>query len=115
MAQGGRHWNEWLSEKGSAYIEIQAGLAHTQLEHIPMKAGETWEWVEAYTGIYGAPEDFHGDYKAAAEKVGEQLDSKLGEPERMYFPPGRVGDSEPDDRARARISEALRKRSEERG
>ena len=31
MAQGGRHWNEWLSEKGSAYIEIQAGLAHTQL------------------------------------------------------------------------------------
>lgn len=87
MAQGGRHWNEWLSEKGSAYIEIQAGLAHTQLEHIPMKSGETWEWVEAYTGIYGAPEDFHGDYKAAAEKVGEQLDSKLGEPERMYFPP----------------------------
>jgi len=47
MGQGGRHWNEWLSEKGSAYIEIQAGLANTQLEHIPMKAGETWEWTEA--------------------------------------------------------------------
>ena len=32
MGQGGRHWNEWLSEKGSAYIEIQAGLANAYRE-----------------------------------------------------------------------------------
>ena len=68
MAQGGRHWNEWLSERGSAYIEIQAGLARTQLEHIPMKGKESWEWVEAYTGICGNATDFHGDYKAAVVK-----------------------------------------------
>ena len=27
---GGRHWNEFLSQKGESYIEIQAGLMNTQ-------------------------------------------------------------------------------------
>ena len=51
QGQGGRHWGEWLSEEGQSYIEIQAGLAHTQLEHIPMKAGECWQWIEAYGAV----------------------------------------------------------------
>ena len=87
MGQGGRHWNEWLSEKGSAYIEIQAGLAHTQLEHIPMKARETWDWIEAYTGIDGKPEEFHQSYDAAVASVDKLLEERLGEPEKLYFPP----------------------------
>ena len=36
MGNGGRHWQEFLSTKGSAYIELQSGLARTQLEHLPM-------------------------------------------------------------------------------
>ena len=87
MSQGGRHWNEWLSEKGSAYIEIQAGLAHTQLEHIPMEAQSSWEWVEAYTRLEGRPEDFHGDYRCAVDKTEEFLLSRVGDPEKLYFPP----------------------------
>lgn len=51
QGQGGRHWGEWLSVEGESYIEIQAGLAHTQLEHIPMKAGECWQWTEAYGAV----------------------------------------------------------------
>ncbi len=86
MSQGGRHWNEWLSEKGSAYIEIQAGLANTQLEHIPMKAHETWEWVEAYTGLYGNPDDFHGDYNTAIGKAEEYLKNRIGDPRTLKFP-----------------------------
>ena len=86
MGCGGRHWNEWLSEKGSAYIEIQAGLAHTQLEHIPMKSGETWEWTEAYIMLEGEPEIFHGDYKAAVSYISAYLNDSVGDPEKMYFP-----------------------------
>ncbi len=48
QGSGGRHWGEFLSNPKESYIEIQAGLAHTQLEHIPLPAGETWQWIEAY-------------------------------------------------------------------
>lgn len=48
MNTGGRHWQEFLSQPGEAYVEIQAGLARTQQEHIPFAAGETLSWLEAY-------------------------------------------------------------------
>ena len=48
MGAGGRRWQEWMSEPGHAYVEIQAGLARTQMEHIPMPANSTYEWVEGY-------------------------------------------------------------------
>ena len=51
MGTGGRHWQEFLAQKGCAYIELQAGLAKTQLEHLPMKGGETISWLESY-GIH---------------------------------------------------------------
>lgn len=86
MAQGGRHWNEWLSEEGSAYIEIQAGLAHTQLEHIPMKARDVWEWTEAYTLLEGDPSVMHGDYDKAIDAVQMAINSKLGDPRSLRFP-----------------------------
>ena len=45
---GGDHWQEWLAQPGHEYLEIQAGLARTQLEHLPMPARASWSWVEAY-------------------------------------------------------------------
>ena len=49
---GGQRWQQWLTPSGSAaqrhYAEIQAGLAQTQFEHVPMPAGASWQWVEAY-------------------------------------------------------------------
>ncbi|RJQ76514.1 DUF5107 domain-containing protein [Pseudonocardiaceae bacterium YIM PH 21723] len=46
---GGQHWQHWLSpEDGQEYLEIQAGLCTTQLEHRPLPAGEQWTWLEAY-------------------------------------------------------------------
>lgn len=47
---GGRRWQEWLGDDRS-YLEIQAGLARTQLEHLPMPPGERWAWTEAYGPI----------------------------------------------------------------
>lgn len=51
---GGRRWQEWLGG-GRSYLEIQAGLARTQLEHLPMGPGQCWAWTEAY-GPVDAPE-----------------------------------------------------------
>lgn len=45
---GGRRWQRWLSPRGGEYLEIQAGLARTQLEHLPLPAGERWSWLETY-------------------------------------------------------------------
>jgi len=84
--QGGRNWNEWLAEDNSYYIEIQAGLAHTQLEHIPMKGGETWEWVEAYTAMYGDNSQLHGDYNTAVQTVENHIDKVIGNPDTLTFP-----------------------------
>ncbi len=52
---GGNRWQHWLSPAGGpGYLEVQAGLASTQLEHLPLPAGETWEWTEAY-GLVHVP------------------------------------------------------------
>ena len=45
---GGRRWQGWLAPESTGYLEIQAGLATTQLEHLPLPAGRAWEWTEAY-------------------------------------------------------------------
>lgn len=74
---GGRHWNEWLSEKGQTYIEIQAGLAHTQLEHIPMPAKTKWEWTEAFTAIDGNESALYGEWGGAIACVEEQFAKKM--------------------------------------
>ncbi|MFF2846194.1 DUF5107 domain-containing protein [Streptomyces sp. NPDC058001] len=67
---GGRRWQEWLSEPGLSYLEIQAGLARTQLEHLPLPAGAEWSWVEAYGLLSADPATVHGEWagaRAAAE------------------------------------------------
>lgn len=75
---GGRNWGEWLSEKGQSYIEIQAGLAHTQLEHIPMKAHDIWEWTEAYCAIECDKVAVHGkNWLKAQEAVVKAVDFSM--------------------------------------
>ncbi|RKT09350.1 uncharacterized protein DUF5107 [Streptomyces sp. 1114.5] len=71
---GGRHWQEWLSGPGSAYLEIQAGLARTQLEHLPMPAGATWSWVEAYGMLETDPSAVHGPWEQARSAAADALD-----------------------------------------
>jgi tetratricopeptide (TPR) repeat protein len=51
MGAGGRNWQTFLAQPGCAYLELQAGLAHTQLEHLPMKGGAVISWMEAYGPI----------------------------------------------------------------
>ena len=73
---GGRHWNEWLSDKAGAYIEIQAGLLKTQLEHFVMKGNSSISWQECYSAISVSPSAAHGDFFDAARCVGEVVRAK---------------------------------------
>ena len=72
---GGRRWQTFLSEPGHAYIEIQAGLARTQLEHLPMPPGAEWTWLEAYGLMEADAAISHGsDWQHAVSEVGERLE-----------------------------------------
>ena len=74
---GGKRWQEFLSSRGQAYLEIQAGLAHTQMEHVPIPPGEKWEWLEAYGYMKADPEKVHGEWKEAYMHIGDMLEKTL--------------------------------------
>ncbi|MFI8081548.1 DUF5107 domain-containing protein [Kitasatospora sp. NPDC086009] len=84
-ATGGAHWQEWLSGPDAPYLEIQAGLARTQLEHLPMPAGESWSWVEAYGLLEVDPAAAHGDWGTARSAAAAALAALV--------PPGRLEDA----------------------
>ncbi|GAB3614136.1 DUF5107 domain-containing protein [Humibacter ginsengisoli] len=65
QAQGSRRWQRWLTDGDHPYLEIQAGLARTQFEHVPMPAGETWRWSEVYGLADADPAAVHGSWEQA--------------------------------------------------
>jgi hypothetical protein len=79
QSAGGRRWQELLSGPGHAYLEIQAGLAPTQLEHLPLPGAETWSWVEAYGLAEADAAAVHGPWPAARGAVEDALGSLLAE------------------------------------
>lgn len=49
---GGKHWQEYLSDKGFGYYaEIQAGFAPSQLHDMVLKGGEILEWTQGFGGL----------------------------------------------------------------
>lgn len=75
---GGKRWQTFLSQPGHAYIEIQAGLARTQAEHVPMPAGADWGWLEAYGLMEAAPAAVHGDdWPSAQGAVEDKLEQLI--------------------------------------
>jgi hypothetical protein len=77
MNAGGRRWQHLLGGPGAAYLEIQAGLARTQLESVPMPALAEWCWTEAF-GPLDCPEaagqtDWDSAWRAADREMGARL------------------------------------------
>ncbi len=73
---GGARWQEYLSGKGcdGKYCEIQAGLAPTQYEMIPMQPNTAWEWVEAYGAVKADPAKIHGEWSGARAEAEARID-----------------------------------------
>ncbi|MBO5042984.1 MAG: DUF5107 domain-containing protein [Clostridia bacterium] len=76
QGEGGKRWQEFLTQDGhdGRYVEIQAGLAHTQYECIPMPPKTAWEWLETFGAVTADPGKVHGDWADARAEVGRRLE-----------------------------------------
>jgi tetratricopeptide (TPR) repeat protein len=77
MGEGGRRWQEYLAQPGSAYIEIQAGLGRSQMEYLPMPALSKYEWLEAFGPIEIDTSAAHGPWEAARAETDARLETVL--------------------------------------
>ncbi len=75
QGEGGARWQEFLTADGAdgRYVEIQAGLAHTQYECLPMPPLTAWEWLECYGALSADPHKVHGDWDSARTEVKQRL------------------------------------------
>ncbi len=73
---GGDRWQGYLTGEGDdgRYVELQAGLAHSQYECLPMPPKTTWEWLEGYGAISGDADKLHGRWKEAQAEASAALD-----------------------------------------
>lgn len=63
---GGQRWQDWLGAPGSRYLEIQAGVCATQLEHDLLDGHASRSWTEAFVPLALDPDVVSGDYPQAA-------------------------------------------------
>ncbi len=75
QGRGGRRFQEFLSGEGcdGRYYEIQAGLAYSQTENLPMPAKTVWEWLEVYGPLQIEPEKLGEEWNAIQGIVAGQL------------------------------------------
>ncbi len=77
---GGRRWQEYLCGPGSAYLELQAGLARTQMQCVPMPAKQSWGWTEAFGEVRVDPaRALSEDWTSAVREVRMRLEESLPE------------------------------------
>ena len=77
-SQGGRNWQKFLSPDAEPYIEIQAGLTRTQLEHLPLAPRSDRAWIEAMGYVQVDPAQTHGeDWNAACRHVEQAIGETL--------------------------------------
>lgn len=82
-SEGGDRWKNFLTadDESGSYNEIQAGVAKTQYECLPMPPKTVWEWVEAYGAIRMDPQKAHGGWEEAKQEAASCLDCLVLEEE----------------------------------
>lgn len=78
-SQGGHKWRNFLTDDNEtgSYDEIQAGIADTQYESLPMPPHTSWDWLEAYGAMSADAGKVHGDYAGARQEAERVLDAVL--------------------------------------
>jgi hypothetical protein len=78
---GGRRWQDYLSLPGERYLEVQAGLAPTQLHTADIPGRGTVDWAQGFTGLRADPAAAHcRDYRAAAAHLEALLRGRIPPP-----------------------------------
>ena len=73
---GGLRWQEFLTKSGTPkYVEIQGGLAPTQVHGIIMPKNTTWDFVQVFGGtkFSNAKEDWDETQKELYKKIEEKV------------------------------------------
>jgi len=72
---GGRNFQKFLSgnDCDGAYFEIQAGLACSQTENLPMPAKTVWEWVEVYGPLQIESKDVDSEWFGLQDIVRDKM------------------------------------------
>ena len=97
---GGQRWQRQLGGDGRGYIELQAGLARTQADYLPMGPRQAGSWLEAYALMEADAGIVHGaDWPAARRHVQDRLDSILPQAyvEAMLTRAADLADRPPDE------------------
>ena len=70
---GGQRWQDWLGAAGSRYLEIQAGVCPTQLEHDVLDGNAARSWTEAFMPLELDPSVVSADYATATRAAREAV------------------------------------------
>lgn len=75
---GGQHWKDFLSNKGKGdYVEIQAGLAPTQVHGLDIPAKTSWDFVQVFGSTKMDPELVKGEWNHAKSYVDQQVKKQV--------------------------------------
>ena len=73
--QGGVHWSDYLSRPGEgSYVEIQAGLAPTQVHTVTIEGHGVVEFTQMFGAFSAEPEAVGGDWAQAQKKVARRVE-----------------------------------------
>ncbi len=76
--RGGKHWCDYLSEPGKGdYVEIQAGIASTQIHGLKMEGNSVWEFTQLFGGMNITPVYASGEWNTARDRVEEAINRNL--------------------------------------
>lgn len=82
----GKHWQEFLSVPGDGYyVEIQGGIAPSQIHDQLFPAHTTIEWTQCFGGMKLEREQLHQpDFHAANIYLGGHIDAVISEKELLH-------------------------------
>jgi len=76
--RGGRRWQDFLSMPGQEYLEVQAGLAPTQLHTAYISGRKIIDWAQVITAFQVDPDLAHQkNYRAAAAYCADRLTRRI--------------------------------------
>lgn len=78
--RGGKHWKDFLAEPGKGdYVELQAGLAPTQVHGLEMPADTEWDFVQIFGGMKADYTKANGDWEKGRDYLYQKMNEVVSE------------------------------------